>query len=248
MIIIKTKSEIEKMKKGGRILAKVMKELARGVKAGVSTEELDLRAEKLIRRYKTRPSFKNYRGYPKTLCASVNHQVVHAIPRQDHILRQGDIIGLDLGLEADGYFVDMAITVPIGKVDKKTKKLIEVTKEALARGIKQAKAGNYIGDISWAIQKFVESQGLSVVRSLVGHGVGKEVHEEPRIPNFGEPKTGQKIEEGMTLAIEPMVNLGGHEVETREDGWTIETADGSLSAHFEHTIAVTKKGPQVLTK
>lgn len=248
MIIIKTPEEIQKMGEGGRILARILKKVARAVKPGISTMELNNLAEELMAQNKALPSFKNYRGFQYALCASVNYEVVHIAPKEYKILKKGDLIGLDLGLKYKGYYTDMALTVPVGEVSKRVQKLIKATKKALDIGISQVKPSNQIGDISAAIQKYVEGQDLAVVRTLVGHGVGKEVHEEPRIPNFGEPHTGPKLEVGMTLAIEPMVNIGGHAVKTLDDGWTIETIDKSLSAHFEHTVAVTKKGCEILTK
>jgi methionyl aminopeptidase len=248
MIIIKTKDEIEKMRKGGRILAWIMRELQREVKKGVSTEKLNEIAEKLVKEKGAEPSFKNYRHYPSSLCTSVNDRVVHAIPREDEILKNGDIISLDLGIKYLDYYTDMAVTLPVEKVSQKAKKLLAVTQKAMGKALEWVKPGNFIGDISYAIQKYVEGEGFSVVRDLVGHGLGKEVHEEPRIPNYGVPKTGPILEEGMTIAIEPMVTVGGWEVETLDDGWSVKTKDGSLSAHFEQTILVTKRGYEILTK
>lgn len=253
MITIKNSKEIEIMRSGGNILAKVMKKVVVSAKAGVSTKELDVLAEKMIRQMGAEPAFLGYQAsgdtaYPATICASVNEQVVHAIPSKSKILEEGDIVGIDMGVRYKGFCTDMAQTVSIGRISSEKKKLIQVTQKALLLGIRAAKAGGYTGDIGSAIQKYVEKQGFSVVTQLVGHGIGKDVHEEPRIPNFGEPKTGTKLRVGMTIAIEPMVNLGGSEVETAEDGWTITTSDKKTSAHFEHTIAVTKKGSQILTQ
>jgi len=248
MIVIKTKDEIEKMRKGGRILARVMRDLQKEVKEGVSTGRLNEIAEKLIKENGAEPSFKNYRNYPCSLCTSVNDKVVHGIPSEKEILKNGDIISLDLGVKYLDYYTDMAITLPLGKISKKSEKLITITQNALEKALEQVKPGNFIGDISYAIQKYVEDRGFSVVRDLVGHGVGKEVHEDPRIPNFGLPKTGPILEEGMTIAIEPMVTLGSWEVETLSDGWTVRTKDRSLACHFEHTILVTKRGYEILTK
>lgn len=248
MITIKNSQEIETMRQGGRILASVMKKLAKKVKPGVSTQELDELAEKLINKAGAEPSFKNYRGYPKVACISVNEEVVHNIPSDEKILQKGDIVGLDLGLRYKGLYTDMAMTIPVGKISKPAKKLIKVTKKALEIGLKQVKPGHTIGDIGHAIEKFVLKHGFSVVKTLTGHGVGKEVHEDPRIPNFGEKGKGLKMQEGMTLAIEPMVNIGQSEVVTKDDGWGVVTEDASLSAHFEHTVAVTKKGCEILTK
>jgi len=236
------------MKKGGKILAWIMKGLQKEVKEGVSTEKLNEIAEKLVKEKGAEPSFKNYRHYPASLCASVNDKVVHAIPNPKEILKKGDIIGLDLGLKYLDYYTDMTVTIPVGKISPKAKRLIVVTQKAMEKALEQVKPGNFIGDISYAIQKYVEGEGFSVVRDLVGHGLGKEVHEEPRIPNYGVAKTGPILSEGMTLAIEPMVTAGSWEVETLDDGWTVKTKDGSLSAHFEHTVLVTKRGYEILTR
>jgi len=247
MIYIKTPEEIEKMREGGKILAQILKKVAENVRQGTSTKYLDRIATKLIYQNNAKSSFKGYEGYPNALCTSVNEEVVHGIP-SSRILKEGDIIGLDLGILYKEMYTDHAVTVPVGGVSKETQKLINVTKEALEQGIKQVKPDGYIGDISWAIQKFVEENSFSVVRDLVGHGVGKEVQEEPEVPNFGQVGQGTKLEERMTLAIEPMVNMGDWKVKILSDGWTVVTADGSLSAHFEHTVAVTRKGVEVLTK
>lgn len=229
-------------------MASVMKRLAKKVRPGVSTQDIDELAEKLINKAGAEPSFKNYRGYPKVACISVNEEVVHNIPSDDKIVQKGDIVGLDLGLRYEGLYTDMAMTVPAGRISKQAKKLIKVTRKALEIGLKQVKAGHTIGDIGYTIEKFVVKHGFSVVRTLTGHGVGKEVHEDPKIPNFGEKGKGFKLQEDMTLAIEPMVNIGSHEVMTKEDGWGIVTEDSSLSAHFEHTVLVTKRGCEILTK
>lgn len=248
MITIKTPEEIEKMRQGGRILASIMKKLTKMIKPGIATKEINDLAEKLISQVGAEPSFKNYKGYPSATCISVNDEVVHNIPSKNKIFKKGDIVGLDLGVKYKGLYTDMAMTIPVGKVGKDAKKLIKITKKALAVGLKQVKLGNTIGDIGYAIQNFVEPKGFSVVRTLTGHGVGHQVHEEPRIPNFGIPGQDIKLEQGMTLAIEPMVNVGAPEVKTKKDSWGIVTGDGSLSAHFEHTIVVTKKGCEILTK
>jgi methionyl aminopeptidase len=248
MITIKNPQEIETMRQGGKILASVVKKLAKKVKPGVSTQELDDLAGKLISQASAVPSFKNYRGYPKVACISVNEEVVHNIPSDEKILQKGDIVGLDLGLKYKGLYTDMAMTIPVARISKPAKKLIKVTRKALEVGLKKVKAGHTIGDIGHVIEKFVLKQGFSVVRTLTGHGVGKEVHEDPKIPNFGEKGKGLKLQEGMTLAIEPMVNIGSHKVMTKDDGWGIVTEDNSLSAHFEHTILVTKKGYEILTQ
>lgn len=248
MIIIKTRKEIEVMKKGGHYLAEVIKEVSEKAKPGVSTAELDELAGKLIRKKGSRASFLGYRGYPANICASINDEIVHGIPSEEKILKNGDIIGLDVGLEYRGLYTDMAVTVPVGKVSKPAKRLINVTKKALELGVREIRPGNQIGDISQAIQNYAEANGYEVVKCLVGHGVGKEVHEEPQIPNYGEPGTGPVLETGMTLAIEPMLTIGSAEVVTDDDGWTARTEDGSLSAHFEVTVAVTPEGHLVITK
>lgn len=248
MITIKTTEEIEKMRQGGMILASIMKKLAKMIKPGISAKEIDDQAEKFISQAGAVPSFKNYKSYPSATCISVNNEVVHNIPSKNKIFKTGDIVGLDLGVKYKGLYTDMAMTVPVGKISKEAKKLIKITKKALAIGLKQIKPRNTIGDIGYAIQNFVEPKGFSVVRTLTGHGVGYQVHEEPRIPNFGIPGQDIKLEQGMTLAIEPMVNVGAPDVRTKEDGWGIVTMDGSLSAHFEHTVVVTKKGYDILTK
>lgn len=257
MITIKTPKDIEHLRKAGHVLASVLSEVIKLVRSGITTLELDNVAEKLIQDHGMEPSFKNYKGsdedppFPTTLCTSVNHEVVHT-PASGKVLRDGDIVGIDIGLryKIDGryYYSDMAMTVGVGKISKQAKKLLSVTKKSLDIGLKQVRPGNYIADIGKAIQEYVESYGFSVVRSLVGHGVGYEVHEEPRIPNYYTEKIPKiEIQKGMVLAIEPMVNIGSYEIETLDDGWTIATKDGSLSAHFEHTIAVTEKGCEILT-
>jgi len=253
--MIKSSKEIEFMREGGRILAKVLKDIKKATKPGVSTKELDELAEELIRKFGGEPAFLNYqvkgekgKPFPATLCTSLNHEVVHSIPSKKNILEEGGIIGLDLGMLYKGFYTDTAQTVGIGKISSEAKKLIEVTRKALYTGINQVKPGNSIGDIGAAIQKYVEKEGFSVVKQLVGHGIGKDVHEEPKIPNFGEPHSGSFLKTGMILAIEPMVNVGEETVETADDNWTITTSDKSLSAHFEHTVAVTDKGYEVLTQ
>jgi methionyl aminopeptidase len=258
-IIIKTQKEIEIMRRGGKILAAVLSNLADFVRPGVSTGELNELAEKLIKEHGGEPSFKNYRSspedtpFPTTLCASINEEVVHAPALPSRTLKEGDIICLDLGLKypagKDGLFTDAALTVPVGKISSEAEKLIAVTRQALEVGIAEVKPGNFIHHIAKAVQKYVESQGFSVVRDLVGHGVGHKVHEPPRVPNFFDPKFKEvELKEGMTICIEPMVCAGTLEVKTLSDGWTVVTADGKFAAHFEHTIAVTKDGHEILTK
>jgi len=246
MITAKTKEEIQKLKAGGKILAFILHELALMAKPGASLLDLEKKADQLMKEKNVQPSFKDYKGYPAILCTSVNHEVVHCPPR-DYFLKSGDILSIDCGLKYQGLYTDSALTVGVGKISASAKKLINTTRDALFLGIKQVKPGNTIGDISCVIQEFVEKKGFSVVKSLVGHGVGYEVHEEPRIPNYGKPKTGPILREGMVICIEPMVNIGKSEVEFAKNGWRVTTRDASLSAHFEHTIAVTKNGSEILT-
>ncbi len=246
MINLRTKEEIEKLRRSNRLVAQALLKVREAIRPGVRTAELDRIAEETIRRGGGRPAFKGYRGYPANLCVSVNEEVVHGIPGPRR-LEEGDIVSLDLGVLMDGYYGDAAITVPVGEVSEEAKKLIEVTEEALHKGIEKARVGNRLYDISHAIQSWVESFGFSVVRDFVGHGIGRQLHEEPQVPNFGPPNQGPRLMVGMVLAIEPMVNAGGWQVRVREDGWTVVTADGSLSAHFEHTIAITEDGPDILS-
>jgi methionyl aminopeptidase len=224
-----------------------MEKLEADLKPGMTTLDIDLLSEKLIRNQKALPAFKGYKGFPATACVSVNNEIVHGIPGSRVIL-EGDIVSIDLGVNYQGFFSDMAVTLPVGKVESSRLKLIAVTKQSLELGIKQAKAGNYLTDISHTIQNFVESEGFSVVRQFVGHGIGTALHEEPEIPNFGSPGLGPLLKSGMVLAIEPMINLGTWECEVLDNGWTAVTKDGLPSAHFEHTVAVTDRGPVVLTK
>ncbi|OGY46964.1 MAG: type I methionyl aminopeptidase [Candidatus Buchananbacteria bacterium RIFCSPHIGHO2_02_FULL_45_11b] len=257
MITIKKPEEIEILRQGGRILAGILNDLIKAAKPGAKTIELDQLAERLILENGGIPSFKNYKGhaddrpFPTTICAAVNTQLVHA-PAGDYALKTGDILSLDLGMkypaQGKGFFTDMTITIPIGRVSPLARKVIKVTKTSLEVGLAQIREGNYISDISRAIQNYVESEGFSVVRQLVGHGVGYEVHEDPRIPNYLDPKQPPvQLKAGMVLAIEPMVNVGHYGVKTGADGWTVETADDNLCAHFEHTVAVTKDGCEILT-
>ncbi|MEI6280521.1 MAG: type I methionyl aminopeptidase [bacterium] len=257
MIIIKTKEEIEIIREGGKHLASVLYSLKEKVAPGVSTKELDLYAEKLIRDFGDTPAFLNYRPeganipYPASLCVSVNDEVVHGIPKKDRILKEGDIVSLDLGVRHEGLFSDMAITVPVGMVNAKNLKLIEITEKALYVGIDAAQAGNTVGDIGHAIESFVRSQKenkYGIVEVLSGHGVGRAIHEDPYIPNFGKKGAGAKLIPGMVIALEPMLNLGTKNVTIDNDQYTFRTADGKLSAHFEHTILITDGEPEVLTK
>ena len=248
MIILKSLQEIEKIHRAGQIVADVLAGIRDMVQPGVSTLALDEFAERSIRAAGAMPAFKGYRGYPRTLCTSINDQVIHGIPGKSTLLREGDILSVDVGAIAEGFYGDAAITVPVGSVSSQAERLMRVTEEALARGIDEARPGNRLFDISSAIQRHVEANGYSVVREFVGHGIGRSLHEDPQVPNFGEQGRGPRIQVGMVLAIEPMVNMGGSATVVKEDNWTAVTADGTLSAHFEHTIAVLKDGPWVLTQ
>lgn len=247
MIICKSPAEIEKMREASALVAEVLAELAAMVAPGVTSLDLDAAAERMVRDAGAEPAFKGYRGYPNTLCASVNDQVIHGIPSKRPLV-EGDIISLDMGVKMKGYYGDSAITVPVGRVSEVAERLLRVTEESLEKGIEQVRVGGRVSDIGHAIQKHVEAHGFSVVREFVGHGIGASLHEEPQIANYGEPGRGPRLAEGMTLAIEPMVNVGKPGVKMLSDGWTAVTRDGSLSAHFEHTVAVTKDGPLVLTR
>lgn len=248
MIIIKSQAEILKITSASRIVAEVLEGLKSFVTEGITTADIEAYADAQIRKKNSIPAFKGYRGYPASICASVNDQVIHGIPSKKVRLKNGDIIGLDLGVLLDGFYGDGAMTLTVGEVGADIKKLLRVTEEALYAGIEKAVVGNRVSDISAAIQEHVEGNGYSVVRAFVGHGIGRSLHEDPQVPNFGKRGQGNRLKAGMTLAIEPMVNAGGPEVTILEDGWTAVTADGSLSAHFEHTVAITKKGPEILTK
>jgi methionyl aminopeptidase len=246
VIVCKSPTEIEKMREANQLVARILDELAAMVAPGMTTAVLDAAAEAKVRAAGAEPAFKGYRGYPSTLCASVNEQVVHGIPN-GRPLESGDIVSLDMGVKLNGYYGDSAITVPVGTVSDEVARLLQVTQEALEKGISQVRVGARISDIGHAIQAHVESHGFAVVREFVGHGIGAALHEEPQIANYGEPGRGPRLAEGMTLAIEPMVNMGRPAVKVLADGWTAVTKDGSLSAHFEHTVAVTKDGPLVMT-
>lgn len=247
MIPLKSQKDLIMLKRSGVILASVMQKLQAALRPGMTTLDIDLLSAELIRKEKALAAFKGYKGFPGTACVSVNEEIVHGIPGSRVIL-EGDIVSIDLGVNYEGFFSDMAVTLPVGKVDADRLKLIAVAKQSLAIGIKQAQVGNYLTDISHSIQSFVEAQGFSVVRQFVGHGIGVALHEEPEIPNFGRPGLGPLLKNGMVLAIEPMINLGSWECEVMANGWTAVTADGAPSAHFEHTVAVTDKGPVILTK
>ncbi|MEX5212626.1 MAG: type I methionyl aminopeptidase [Nitrospiraceae bacterium] len=242
MIILKTAGEIEAMAEASRVVAETLEVLKQEIRPGITTEYLDRIAEENIRRRGARPAFKGYRNYPRTLCASVNDQVVHGIPSK-RMLKDGDIIGLDLGAIVDGFYGDSAVTVAVGAVDPAVERLIRVTEAALYAGIEHALVGNRLSDISHAVQTCVESAGYSVVTDFVGHGIGRQLHEEPQVPNYGQPGQGVRLKWGMVLAIEPMVNAGGSAVRVLDDQWTAVTVDGTLSAHFEHTIAIQPSGP-----
>lgn len=246
MIVCKSKSELAAMREANLVVARVIHHLGSLIRPGVTTAELDVIAEEMILQAGGRPAFKGYRGYPATLCASVNDGIVHGIPNR-RPLQEGDIIGLDLGVYYKGFYGDSAWTFPVGAISDETKRLLEVTRQALFVGIEQVRVGNRISDISSGIQDFVEKHGFSVVRAFVGHGIGKALHEEPQVPNFGQPGHGPRLAEGMVLAIEPMVNSKGPDVKVLDDRWTAVTADGSYSAHFEHSVAVTGNGPWILS-
>jgi len=231
---------------GGQILADIVAELASSLKSGMTTEEIDLIAERLINERNVLPAFKGYRGFPNCVCTSVNEEIVHGIPG-DLVIEDGDIVSIDVGIIYKDFYSDTAVTVPIGDISPELRKLLDVTKESLHRGIEQAKPGNRLSDISHAVQSHVEANQLSVVREFVGHGIGRHLHEDPEIPNFGPPHQGPVLEAGMVFAIEPMVNLGDWQTRIREDGWTVVTADGKPSAHFEHSIVITEDGPVILT-
>lgn len=246
-VTIKSQKEIELMREAGKILAAVHEELGEALKPGMSTLDIDRLGEKIIRGYGCIPSFLNYNGYPASICVSVNDEVVHGIPCKERIIQEGDIVSLDAGVIYKGFHSDAARTHAVGKVSDEASRLIAVTKQSFFEGIKFAKAGNHLHDISKAIQKYVESNGFSIVRDLVGHGIGSELHEEPQIPNFKPIGRGLKLQAGMTLAIEPMVNAGAYDVWWLEDDWTVVTQDGSLSAHYENTVLITDGEPEILS-
>lgn len=248
MIILKSLQEIEQIRKACLVVADVLERMRDQVHPGVSTEALDEFAERFILAAGAKPAFKGYRGYPKTLCTSINSEVIHGIPSKNVVLKQGDIVSIDVGAIVEGFYGDAAITLPVGKVSPEAERLIRVTEESLYRGIERAASGNRLYDISYAVQSHVESHGYSVVRDFVGHGIGRNMHEDPQIPNFGSRGQGPRIKAGMVFAIEPMVNMGGSATIVKEDGWTAVTVDGSLSAHFEHTVAVMLEGPRILSK
>jgi methionyl aminopeptidase len=246
-IHLRSADEIEKMHRAGLIVHQVLTALRDSVRPGMSTMDLEHLAEGQIAGKPGRPAFKGYRGYPCVLCTSVNSEIVHGIPSPKRKLKEGDIVSIDFGMEVDGYFADSAVTVPVGKIRPELQRLLDVTRDSLDRAIDKMRAGNRLGDVGHAVQSLVEEHGFSVVREFVGHGIGTKMHDEPNLPNYGEPGRGARLQEGMVIAVEPMVNAGRHEVRMRDE-WVAETADGSPSAHFEHTVAVTANGPRILTR
>ncbi len=247
MVVLKTPLEIDKMRAANMMVAAILARLKKEIAPGITTLELDRLAEGLCRAQGAEPAFKGYNGFPFSVCVSINDQVVHGFPSRRK-LREGDIVSLDFGVIRDGFYGDAAITVPVEKISREAQRLMDVTRESLYLGIEQARPGNRLGDISHAVQVHAERHGYSVVRKFVGHGIGRAMHEEPQIPNYGRAGTGIELNAGMCLAIEPMINAGGYEVRIKQDGWTAVTADGKLSAHFEHTIAVTENGPVILSR
>lgn len=246
MIIIKNDTEIEYMRNAGRIVGETLAILEEVIKPGITTAEIDKIAEEFIIKHNAKPSFKGYHGFPASICASINEEVVHGIP-SSRVLQEGDIISVDCGAILNGYQGDAARTIPVGKITKEAERLIEVTKDSFFKAVEKALVGNRLTDISAAIQSYVEGFGFSVVRDFVGHGIGRDMHEEPEVPNFGRPGRGPKLSHGMVLAIEPMVNIGKYYVRVEPNGWTVVTEDGSLSAHYENTVAILNNGPEILT-
>ena len=247
MIVCRSSEELDRMREAGRLVGEVLTELSAMVAPGLTTADLDEAAERRIRAAGAIPAFKGYHGYPATICASVNEEVIHGIPSGRRVLNEGDVISIDVGASLEGYYGDSAITLPVGQVSEQAAQLLRVTEEALYKAIERVKVGGRVSDIGHAVQHHVEAYGFSVVREFVGHGIGQRMHEEPQVPNYGEPGRGPRLAEGMVLAIEPMVNAGKPAVKVLADGWTAVTRDGSLSAHFEHTVAVTANGPRILT-
>lgn len=248
MIVRKSRAELEKMHKANILVAEVLEKLRDAIRPGVTTATLDDLAEETIRAQGAIPAFKGYRGFPAALCVSINDEVVHGIPSHKRVIREGDIVSLDVGTVVDGFCGDGAITVPVGEIPEKIRRLLQVTEEALYKGIEKTRVGNRVLDIGHAVQEHVESRGFSVVRDFVGHGIGTQMHEEPQVPNYGDPGRGLRLLPGMVLAIEPMVNAGRHFVKVLSDNWTVVTMDGSYSAHFEHSVAVTDNGPWILSR
>jgi len=248
MIYLKTKDEIGRIRESNQIIAEVLLHIKDFIKPGISTKEIDDEIESFILRKKAKPAFKGLYGFPASSCISINDEVVHGIPSKKRILKKGEIVGIDVGVELNNFFGDSAYTFEVDKVASDIKKLLEITNESLYCGIEQCKAGKKIGDIGHAVQKHVENNKFNVVREMVGHGVGRKIHEDPQVPNYGNPNKGPELREGMVLAIEPMVNMGTHEVYIAEDKWTVKSKDGSLSAHFEHSVAITSNGPEILSQ
>ena len=246
-IRIKSANEVDILRKAGKILSSIVIQLQSSLTSGISTKDIDLKAEELVRQNKVTAAFKGYHGFPGVACVSVNEVVVHGIPGP-RVIKDGDIVSLDIGIIHEGYYSDTAVTVPVGNISPEIRRLLDVTKGSLFRGIEQARVGNRLSDISFAVQSFVEMHGFSVVRDFVGHGIGRALHEEPEIPNYGRAGQGPILQEGMVFAIEPMVNMGTHRTKTLSDGWTVVTEDGKPSAHFEHTIVITANGPEILTQ
>lgn len=247
-IELKSPADLERMRRAGRLAAQVLETVGRAVAPGVSTKELDRLAEKFIRDAGGVPTFLGYRGYTASICASINEEVVHGIPHPKRILREGDIVGIDVGATLGGFVGDTAATFPVGKISEEAERLLRTTRESLEKGIAAARVGNRLGDISSAIQQVAESRGYSVVRDFVGHGIGRNMHEEPSVPNYGTAGSGLRLEAGLVVALEPMVNAGTWRVQVLKDGWTVVTEDNRLSAHFEHTVAITDQGPEILTR
>ncbi len=248
MVTLKSTQEIEKLRNANRLVAEFFAKVGEVIEAGISTYDLEVLSEDFLERHNVESAFKGYMGYPANLCVSVNSEVVHGIPREDKVLKEGDIVSIDFGLKSDGFYGDSAKTFPVGKVSQNAITLMKVTEKALSLGIEAAKKGNRLFDIGWTVQRHVEENGFSVVRDFVGHGIGRKLHEEPQVPNFGEKGRGIKLLPGMVLALEPMVNEGTYEVRVKNDGWTVVTSDGKLSAHFEHSVAITENGPMVLSE
>ncbi|MCX5703509.1 MAG: type I methionyl aminopeptidase [Candidatus Omnitrophica bacterium] len=246
MIPLKSERDLQMLRKSGKVLAGVMNKLQALIKPGILTSEIDRLAEELVLGESAQPAFKGYKGFPATVCVSINEEIVHGIPG-NRKLKEGDIVSLDLGINYQGYFTDTAVTIGLGRINRSLKELIDVTRKSLSEGIKQARLNNNLSDISFSIQKYVEKHGFSVVRQFVGHGIGYKLHEEPEIPNFGRPHQGPRLKNGMVFAIEPMVNMGTWESEILDNGWTAVTKDRLASAHFEHTVAITERGPEILT-
>ncbi|HEX9750418.1 MAG TPA: type I methionyl aminopeptidase [candidate division Zixibacteria bacterium] len=246
MIVVKTNDQIARMRRAGLLVARTLDLMAEHAQPGIPTQTLDRIAEEFIRSHGGEPAFKGYQGYPATLCVSIDDEVVHGIPGS-RVLEDGQIVSIDVGVRLDGWYGDAARTLTVGPVSSDAERLLGVTSQALDRAIDQAREGNHLGDISAAVQELAEGQGFSVVRELVGHGIGQKMHEEPQVPNYGKPRTGPRLEAGMVLAIEPMLNAGTANVKFDDDHWTVRTSDGSLSAHFEHTVAITATGPRILT-